>query len=58
MLILRETDRRISEDTAPPDLKLRYDGEQAGFIVNRLDLIYNIEYSSGLEECKPVWVIK
>jgi hypothetical protein len=57
MLILRETDRRVSQGSAEPEeLNLRYDGDR--LFVNRIELLYNIDYADGPGEAKSVWVIR
>lgn len=70
MLILSEADRLISEDIekAGDDeslydelmkkYNLSYDKNQGKFLVNQLELIYNIDYAASERKCEPVWVIK
>lgn len=66
VLILNEADRLISEDAVYVEelaelsekYNLRYDKNQGKFLVNRVELVYNIDCSSGQREFAPVWIIR
>ena len=37
---------------------LKYDKNRGKFIVNQVELVYNVDYLSGSKEVAPVWVIR